>query len=808
MTDSKKYIGESVEEGKGIPPRGKSFSALVNIYKVVKSKDADNYKPGYDRKQTDGFKRGTNDAYGIVGYCHADLDGARQMLSTNENWGYGNSVVQFKLLHGFQNFIFFTNGYGSSDNAKVESMMVKAFGKVLSLEDQFFNITEDRELSKNLAYKYNGDPHSYGKYGIPELTNKGYWPRGIVCVYCSGDVVVLPSVFDNMVTCAIAKNVAGLSSESIQRALDSNPVLDEKYRSIQEDFLDIVPHMMRLGAKDPAGCHYGRVGDYVFSPYETTRGGYNIAIIDERSSVPEVGKLFPNDRMLQEIPGNILSNGSFSFLMNGRRWKGNVFGINAKGQKISNGVVFWLKDIPDEPYPWGDSENPTSYIEYAYSHPKWVEEKMREYGLVAEERHLKVLNEAFRGGMSYDDFVKENRAIGYVCSHSWSINGILGHGFSREWASENDKNQRGGSWYGIGVYGSPILGEPYNAWNDDMKNAGAIRLSTYPGDKKDGLKYGKVILKCVILGGWNNFLIFDKTLAQAVYKQNWEIENQIRQIFGDSASSDGNYLLKELQRHGVGHFRYDAYQDRGDARTGEALQGLFRTGVGSPEYEKWEKFFREHGVRGAVYHGGNDGYAFVCYNFSEVVPISVSYDNGKTFTTNAQSWSDRSGNYETKGIDWECTHDRLLSGGDPVNKIGHLYKEVFRIPKMVSCRGDNFGAVNVETKNGKFNIVRTDTWKPIFPFDLEMQPSIRGDGKLKFAYRGYLFDGWAKAESADVPCVFVWENEYGFDQLDNIIYAIEHPYNEEENYEAQDDAATNQQLQEEFFRMLDRIELV
>lgn len=799
MVNRKKYIEEEIGEGKGIPPRGKSFSELMNIYKVVGHNDADNYAGGYDRKQSSGYKEGTADAYGIIGYCHATLAGAKVML--DGGW-FGDSILQFKLLHGLENFIFYTNySYGySSDAAEVEALMRKTYGKVLSMEEQFYHITNDWNLSKDFARRYGSNPHAFGKHGIDELYEKGYWPRGIVCVYSAGDVVVLPSVFSDMITCAKAKSVRGRSLSEIQRELDANPVLDDNARAVQEDFLDIVPHMLRVGAKNPNACQYRRVGDYVFAPYDTVRGGYNIAIIDEKNAKPEVRKMFPEDNMLDQLPGNVTSSGSFKFIMGKRKWLGNVLGLDAYDTKLSNKPVFWLADVPDQPYEW-------DAVTYAYENPDWVESILREYGLVAEtELHKKIMAEAFRPGMSYNDFVKENRAIGYVCTHSWSVNGILKYGFSREWASENDKKQRGGSWYGIGVYGSPILGEPFS-YNNDMKNAGSIRLSTYPGSKSDGLKYGKVIFKCAILGGWNNFLIFDKTLAQAVYKDNWTIEGQIAQIFGAKNANDGNYLLNELKRKGVGHFRYDAYEDRGDPRTGEAIHGLFSSGVGSPEYEKWEKFFRQHGIRGAIYHGGNDGFAFVCYNFTEVIPIAVSYDNGNTFTDRPQTWSDRSGTYETSGIDWESTARRLQSGGDPVNKIGHLYKEVARIPKMVSCRGDEFGAVNVETKDGKFNIVRTDTWEPIFPMNLDMQPTISIGGKLKFAYRGYSFEGWAKAESADVPCVVVWDCEYGLDQLDAIIdYQGEESGGNEGDYEEQNDAIDNSQIQEQFFKTLDRIE--
>ena len=286
---------------------------------------------------------------------------------------------------------------------------------------------------------------------------------------------------------------------------------------------------------------------------------------------------------------------------------------------------------------------------------------------------------------------------------------------------------RGGSWYGLGVYGSPIIGKEMGC---NLRVGGAKRLSTHGGDKKDGLKYGGVILRCVILDGWKNFLIFDREIAQETYGPKWRVEDQIEEIFGKKDPKAANYLIAELKngsraQGGPGYFRYDAYENgSSDPRTGDAVQGLFAGCVGSASYDKWEQFFRKHGVRGVIYHGGNDGYCFVCYNFSEVVPVSASYDNGESFTTRAQQYSDKSGTYSMNAVNWNAIRERLTIGGDPVNKIAHLYQEVDRIPKIINVNGTPIGIVNVETKDGKFNCVRTGTWKKIFPIDFDTQPTI------------------------------------------------------------------------------------
>lgn len=790
MTDSKKIVNEAISELKGIPS-GRAFSELLSIYKVVNDNEADGYASGYDRKKSAGWNGKGADSYGIVGYTHLTLRGAMSMIGS-----YGTAIVKFKLLGGLKDYIFF-----DYDNDTIKKLMIEVYGKVMSVRDQLYELTGDQAI----AYQYGSySPSDFGRRAQHEIRKKGHYLRGMVCEYWSAyeDIVVYPFNFGDMVTCAVAKHLTRYMSESEVNSKFVG-IMDQKSRDIQDRFLDIVPYMEMLGAADPDGLHYSRVGanETVYVPYETRNKRYNIAIIDDTSWVkPSIQKLFPSDDMLNEMPTNISSSGNFTFIMNGLTWKGNVLG-EAEGVQ-NNGPIFMLKGGGDW-FAWSD-------LEFMYKNPDWVKEN-----LCAKRQTM--VAEAFKPGMSYDDFVKNNGAIGYVCSHSWSVDGILNHGFSREWASENDKAQRGGSWYGIGVYGSPMLGSENSYCH--MRDAGAIRLSKYGGGQQDGLKYGGIIFKCVILGGWNGFLIFDKNLAQKVYGQDWMVEKQIHKIFGEKDPNAEKYLIDALlrgqSRNGGGYgFKYEVTDD--DTRTGQAIQSLFSSGVGSPEYEKWETFFRQHGVRGAVYHGGNDGYAFVCYNFSEVVPIAVSYDNGQTFTTEAHSWSDRSGRYSTQGINWEMLHDRLETGGDPVNKIGHIYKEVARIPKRVECNGYVFGIVNVETKNGKFNLVKTGTWDKVFPIDLDVQPTVGSSGKLRFEYRGYRLMGIIAHEQTGLPA-FTFE-PYGLDtyfdikQLDEVIDYYEQqmsqPQENEGGYEEQQDGTTDQQLQEEFFKALDRIERV
>lgn len=786
-----KDIHESIDELKGIPS-GKAFTDLQNIYKVVEDDEADNYINGTDRKQTKGWITNGRDAasYGIVGYTHLTLSGAMTMLPS---YGRGKAIIKFKLLGGTKDFLFF-----DYDNPTIKKLLIDSYGSVISVEEQLYRLTGDRNIARSYG---NLSTSSFGQK-MPEIRKMGHYLRGMVCEYWgdASDIVVYPFNFGDMITCAIAKDLKrSMSEQEIERRFVG--VMGQKSRYEQDRFIDIVPYMEMLGSIDPDGSHYARIGpnETVYAPYETRRG-YNIAIIDDSEWIkPKINKLFPSDSMLDKMPSNVSSDGNLTFSMNGLTWKANVLG-NAEG--VSNdGPIFSLKRT-DQWFGWDD-------LQYMRDNPEWVKKN-----LIPLQRG--VLEESFTPGMTYNEFVNGNKAIGYVCTHSWSVQGILDNGFSREWASNNDKKQRGGSFYGLGVYGSPIIGDPN--YNCNMKDAGAARLSNYTDydpDKPDGLKYGKVILKCAIVGGWNNFLIFDRNLAEKVYHQNWKIEDQIHQIFGQKDPSAEQYLIQGLKRGSVrnggpGYFRYDAFENgSSDPRTGDPLHGIFINGPGDAEYEKWETFFRQHGIRGAIYHGGLDGYAFVCYNFTDVVPISVSYDNGKTFTTKPQTWSDKSGSYSSNGINWEMVNARLEYAGDSINKIGHLYKEVSRIPKRVECNGNVFGVVAVETKNGKFNLVRTRTWDKIFPIDMDVQPTVSSSGTLRFSYRGYSLRGTVSHEATGKPAFSFDGNEYDMSQLKEVFDYYSQLSNggqEDSGYEEMEGGESQQEINESFFKFLDKMD--
>lgn len=784
MTKNNKNINEELSELKNIP-FGQEFSNMLSIYKAVNSNEAYGYKHGYDRKKTKGWNNQGADSYGEVGYTHLKLSTAISMCH-----GYGfDSIVQFKLLGGLKDYVFL-----DMDDPEIERLQTQTYGRRLNLEGQLLEITGNQEIAR----KYGGytDPTTFGRTIHDRIWEEGYYIRGMVCDYWHdhGYIVVYPFKFSDMVTCAVATGIhSSMSVDDVRKRFTG--VLGQSERDEQSKFVDIVPHLKVVGAFDPNGGQYIRVGDKIYAPYDS-RKGPNILVIDDENIVkPKDYKLFPNKVRLDEMPTNISTKGRFYFIMKGISWEGNVMGIDDDGNQLTqdNSPIFKVKG-GEQWFEW-------QYVEWMYENPQWVKENLMSR-FVAESKEI--VTEAFKQGMSYDEFVNNNKAYGYVCIHQSSLKGILEHGFSREYAAENDSNYNGGrGFYGNGVYGCVIVGtnaDPGKFSNADMKNAGASRLSYYRDySKPDGLKYGGVILKCSILGGWNRFLIFDKDLASKIYKGDYSIERQVNEIVGSKNPNAAKELIQAMRCYEA--FRYEVTDS--DTRTTPPLAKIFRGSLS--DFQKWETFFRKYGIRGAIYHGGNDGYGFVCYDYSEVVPIAYSLDHGATFITD--------------GVDWQKTHDRLTYAGDPSNKLGYMYATVGSFPKKVCVDDTVFGCVSVQKNNGKWNCVRMDTLEELFPIDFDEEPTFSIRGIINFAYKGYKFEGMLYNRSVD-GATFFYPNrsegsEFNISDIDAVIYYYIKGHGEEQQEqqqngyeEVQDDSIDNQQLQESFFRFLDKMELL
>ena len=169
------------------------------------------------------------------------------------------------------------------------------------------------------------------------------------------------------------------------------------------------------------------------------------------------------------------------------------------------------------------------------------------------------------------------------------INSVFKYGFSREFTSSN-----GGNMYGAGVY------TVYNLRSSNEKARG----------------YGRAIIKLKLLGGYQDFLVFSKQLAQQTYGNNWNIRDQINLLFPSGVAQN---VLKNV--HFIMHDDRDAISKM--LRSSDSAYNLVRM-LG-------ERNMNNSRCRGLVYNGGHDGGCCFIRDFSSVVPVAVSYDNGKTW---------------------------------------------------------------------------------------------------------------------------------------------------------------------------------
>ena len=167
------------------------------------------------------------------------------------------------------------------------------------------------------------------------------------------------------------------------------------------------------------------------------------------------------------------------------------------------------------------------------------------------------------------------------------ITDISEMGYSRDYSSS-----KGGNMYGAGVYTT-------YSYNDTI-----INLKTKP-------EYGNSIMRMRVEGGFNNFIIFDENLAKKYYGENWDIISQLKAL---NFSDDSISRIKRNWKGSEGDFYH--------GRTAPKARILWTT--------FHDDLFRK-GVRGVIYKGNRDGHCALCYDFSSVIPDSVSYNAGKTW---------------------------------------------------------------------------------------------------------------------------------------------------------------------------------
>lgn len=683
ITTKRDFLNEAIDELRKLPS-SKEMGNIPSIYKVIKQGDVDSFVKSGMIRQLAGGEENRNDVYGEGVYAHITLESAIKLAQRESNY-YGDVVLEMKLLGGYEGFVM----YGGSRN--IDNLIIKTYGRNMSVEEQLYTITKDHAFAKKWA-KYG--PSSLGK-AQKSLRREGYNIRGMV--YEWGQYyAILPFIFSDAIPFATAKVWSSTNVGNIQFRTVYN---DKQNKEIAGNFDPIAQLDMINAEYSRASVVRVAIDDNLYCVIKSNKtGGYNIVKIDEDNVInPRPKYIIPKNIYLSERPtAPDTENGQFMF---------SYMGINFYGT-----VCHEVAKIPAF---WNEIEN--DWCEF-----KDLEDCVKQMRGGDGTKVAESLNEEITD-LTKEDFLNGKKRIVYVCAHTSDVDAIFKNGFSRQFANNNDYMHNGGALtYGDGQYGSVSLD---NAANN------LSRKTDY--GKSDGKKYGSVIIKCVLMGSFYNFLIFDEDLAKYIYKDKWQIMDQIDHIVKDPAARNE---LKNFVRPYLGRALYNPSQDP-MSRTNHVLFSMFSSQNG---FRKWTNFFRQNGIRGGVYHGHGDGYCFVCYNYSDVIPVAYSTDYGK-------SWKDDK-------FDFDAAKERSFKDPDAASRFGHKFKGMdSATPVLVNCGGKKFSVTVVQTLNGKYNILNNHTGDKVSPIDFDERPTISTEGEFQFLVGGRMFYGIYNHELAQIP---------------------------------------------------------
>lgn len=229
----------------------------------------------------------------------------------------------------------------------------------------------------------------------------------------------------------------------------------------------------------------------------------------------------------------------------------------------------------------------------------------------------------------------------YRVAFTDQLESIFKYGYNRAFTGT-----KGGNMYGPGVYCTFNL-------RDSVEN-----VKTKP-------EYGNCIVQMRLVGGFNNFIIFDENLAKQTYGAQWDLKSQLMNIAKMNPQEADNMVRACQSQSSLYH-----------GRTAPAAYYLWR--------DKKHDLFKRYGVKGLIYKGNRDGHCALPYDFSSVIPYAVSFDQGKTFKRKFN----------------EELYNFLKDHTDVEFRFGGLYKNVLN-----SVRGFTM----VKNRSNKYNIIQNET---------------------------------------------------------------------------------------------------
>lgn len=277
----------------------------------------------------------------------------------------------------------------------------------------------------------------------------------------------------------------------------------------------------------------------------------------------------------------------------------------------------------------------------------------------------------------------------YHVAHSDKLDSIFKTGIHRDFNARNVGNA-----YGEGAYTS---------------------ISPKYSREILGQTYGDVIIKCIVIGGFDGFICFESEGQNLVYGREISVREQLMKYLPRDMA---NRMYEE-----VGHYpqRVQAYCARHNIRN----------------------------IRGIIYNWYGDFIAALPFDFGCVIPYSVSYDAGRTFKKKFNEKTLELINRNTDAVYRYVYSGRYKDAKQPVT--GH------------DANGNLTGYSLVRKNNGKYNYVDIHTDKEVLPFDFDSITSINEeDDMCQVEYNGriynvYIGEGGTGFESNEDGEIHTWD---------------------------------------------------
>ena len=199
--------------------------------------------------------------------------------------------------------------------------------------------------------------------------------------------------------------------------------------------------------------------------------------------------------------------------------------------------------------------------------------------------------------------------------------------------------------------------------------------------------YGDSMIQIKLIGGFKQFLVFDRGLSRRFYGRELSILEQLKTFLSDEEANE-------------------AYSKCRDNIVQYSVHG------------------GKYGVRGAIYYWGGDVIVTLPFDVSCGVPYAVSYDGGNTFV---------------KKINKE-TFERFQTSIDVKWRYQHLYKYVEKAIKWRNPEGELTGYCRVKKNNGTETMIDIQTGKEIFPEADSCTTMDPNTGRFQVEYDGVFYD--------------------------------------------------------------------